>query len=65
MDTSEIFAVLFIVGITLLVMYYPPTQTVFELVPLTWKEWLICIGAAFTTLIYMEIAKYFRRRLKW
>lgn len=60
-----IFAVLFIVVITLFVMYYPPIQRIFELVPLTWKEWMICTGAAFTTLIYMEIAKFFRRRLKW
>ena len=60
-----IFAVLFIMTATLFVMYYPVTQKIFQLVPLGIKDWGICVGAAFTTLLYMEIAKLFRRKMGW
>ena len=60
-----IFAVIFIAVITLFVMYHPTTRAIFELTALSLMDWAICIGAAFTTLLYMETAKFFRRRLKW
>ncbi|MBN2095973.1 cation-transporting P-type ATPase [Candidatus Peregrinibacteria bacterium] len=60
-----IFAVLFIVGATLFVMYYPVTQAVFKLTPLSILDWSVCVLAAMTTLVYMEVAKFFRRRMGW
>jgi Ca2+-transporting ATPase len=45
------------------VMYHPFPQSVFKLVPLSAQDWMMCIGAASLSMVYMEIAKYFRRKL--
>lgn len=58
-------SVILISVITLTVIYTPQIAAVFELTRLSVTDWAICIGAAFTTIIYMEIAKFFRRRLNW
>ena len=57
-----LFASLFIAGITLLVMYHPAMNRIFALIPLTPADWAVCIVAAFTTSIYMEIIKWLRKR---
>ncbi len=53
-----------IMAITILIMYYEPTRLVFSLVPLGLTDWLICIGASLVSLIYMEVLKFFRRKLE-
>jgi len=58
-------AVVVIFGATGIVMYHPFLQTVFKLVPLSPKDWLMCIGAASLSMVYMEVAKFFRRRLNF
>lgn len=57
-------SVLVIAAVTLFVMYYQPAADVFKLVPLKWTDWMVCVGAAFLNLIYMETLKYFRRTIE-
>ncbi len=57
-------AVFLILGVTLLVMYQPTIQSIFELVPLKSTDWLICAGAASLNLVYMEMVKLFRRDIE-
>ncbi|MBU1017581.1 cation-transporting P-type ATPase [Patescibacteria group bacterium] len=57
-------AVLSILAVTLLVMYQPSIQAIFELVPLRPIDWLICAGAASLNFVYMEMVKLFRRSIE-
>jgi len=59
-----IIAVLLILAVTLFVMYHPSARTIFQLTPLKLTDWLICVGAAFFNLFYMEAMKFFRRRME-
>ncbi len=49
---------------TLIVMYIPFFQEIFEFVTLNMLEWLICILAAFATFIFLEVLKFFMNRKK-
>ncbi len=57
------FAVLTISIIMLIVMYVPFTQKIFGLVALSPMDWVICVLAAFSTSVYMEIVKWSRQKL--
>ena len=47
--------------ITVFIMYFPPTQQIFSLMPLSLGDWAICTGAALLNIFYVEGLKYFRR----
>lgn len=48
-------------AIIALVVFVPPLMSLFDLVYLTWKEWLICIGLSLFPLVAVEISKIFIR----
>ncbi len=56
-----ILAVLVIFGVTGLVMYNPSLAVLFELTPLSGKDWGLALAAALLVLVYMEVLKGFRR----
>lgn len=53
-----------ITAITLLSMYFKPTQAIFSLTPLHLSEWMICITAALVNVVYIEGLKFARRSLE-
>ena len=59
-----IIAILFLLAVTLFVMYQPTIRVIFELVPLNLTDWLICVGAASLNFVYMEMVKFFRRNIE-
>ncbi|AFV24224.1 cation transporter, P-type ATPase [Methanolobus psychrophilus R15] len=59
-----VIGVLSTVLLTLLVMYIPFLNNIFELVPLTPAEWLLPLGVAFVTLIFAEGIKIAVRNVK-
>ncbi len=63
-NTILLLAVGLIALVTLLVMYIPSIQTIFELTPLGIKDWIICIGAALLNMVYMEMIKLWRRNIE-
>ena len=48
-------------AIIALVVFVPPLMSLFHLVYLTWKEWLICIALSLFPLFAVEISKIFFR----
>ncbi len=48
-------------AIVALVVFVPPLMKLFDLVYISWREWLICIGLALFPLIAVEISKIFIR----
>ena len=48
-------------AIIALVVFVPPLMSLFRLVYLTWKEWLICIALSLFPLFAVEISKIFFR----
>ncbi|NQU78939.1 cation-translocating P-type ATPase [Candidatus Woesearchaeota archaeon] len=58
-----VLAVMIIAVVTLVVMYVPFLQGVFELTTLGLKDWIICLPAAFSTVVFMELFKSVRRRI--
>ena len=48
-------------AIVALVVFVPPLMKLFDLVYISWREWLICIGLALFPLVAVEISKIFIR----
>ena len=47
---------------TLIVMYVPFLQKIFELVPLNLVEWMICLSVAAAAFVFIEILKFIMNR---
>lgn len=56
-----VYAVLITIILQLMVIYVPFLQTAFRTVPLSLSEWGVVLALASTTLISMELVKYFSR----
>jgi Ca2+-transporting ATPase len=56
-----VYAVLITIILQLMVVYVPFLQTAFRTVPLSLSEWGVVLALASTTLISMELVKYFKR----
>lgn len=48
-------------AIVALVVFVPPLMKLFDLVYISWREWLICIGLSLFPLVAVEISKIFIR----
>ncbi|WP_292380058.1 cation-translocating P-type ATPase [Methanosarcina sp. UBA289] len=57
-----VYAVLITIILQLMVIYVPFLQTAFRTVPLSLSEWGVVLALASTTLISMELVKYFSRK---
>lgn len=57
-----VYAVLTTIILQLVVIYVPFFQTAFRTVPLSLSEWGVVLSLASTTLIAMELVKYFSRK---
>jgi len=52
-----VLAVIFILLITFCVLYLPYLRDIFEFTHLGLKDWIVCIGASFSTFVFMEVIK--------
>lgn len=59
-----VFSLLIIFIITIFIMYFPPTQQIFSLIPLNPTDWILCTSVGFASWIYMELIKLLRRRFE-
>lgn len=57
-----VYAVLITIILQLMVIYVPFLQTAFRTVPLSLSEWGVVLALASTTLMSMELVKYFSRK---
>jgi Ca2+-transporting ATPase len=60
-----ILAVIFILLITFCVLYLPYLRDIFEFTYLGLKDWIVCLGASFSTFVFMEVIKTFPKKSKW
>lgn len=60
-----IFAVTAVALLTLGVMYTPFFQRILELTTLGLADWMVCLSAAFSTFIFMEVVKATFQRLRF
>jgi Ca2+-transporting ATPase len=55
-------AILWELGLLMVVIYFPPLADAFGTYPLSGEDWMIVIGAAFTVIPVLELAKWVIRR---
>ena len=48
-------------AIVALVVFVPPLMKLFDLVYISWREWLICLGLSLFPLLAVEVSKIFIR----
>ena len=56
-----IYAILVGIALQIAVIYIPPVATLFNVVPLNLRDWLVILGLSLTPLVINEIIKLFKR----